>query len=137
MKRWFFRAFKASIVIGMIGFLSNAWDNLQRYDAGLRDNARNEIGYQCAARLSDEALATAANPFGNVDVSKLGCAVEPFFVSMDEVSEMRAGELDFPSYYEPFVLADSVGAWIAFFVSSMLMMTTVICSAIILRWVWK
>lgn len=136
LKRWLYRGVKVSIVFGGIGFLANAWTNFDRYQESSKASVRNEMGYRCAANLSDTALTQGLNIYGNIDISKLGCAASTFIVSMPEVRDMRAGKMDFSPPYKPFYLRDSLAAALLSSVLSLLAMTGLIVLFGIGRWVW-
>ncbi|MGV1946792.1 MULTISPECIES: hypothetical protein [unclassified Agrobacterium] len=136
VKRWLYRAFKASIVVGCVGFVANAWINLDRYQGSLKESATSELGYRCAATLSDDTLSKGMNIYGNIDISKLGCTASTFIVSMPEVRDVRAGKIDFSPYYKPFYWQESFAAALFAFILSIIVLTGAIVSVAIVRWIW-
>lgn len=137
MKRWFIRAAKSSLVFGAIGFAASAWDDFTTYQKALAASAKSEIGYRCAAVLSDDTLSRGINTFGTIDIKDLGCTSDSFIVSMAEVRDVRAGKMDFSPYAKPFYWEKSISVTVGSMILSMFLMTYAILAVAILRWVWN
>jgi hypothetical protein len=90
--------FRLSIVAA---FLAAGWglvEGVNRYDKEWNEifqrHMRSERGYACAARQDDGDLLALQTVFQTIDVSKLGCATEPFYVKMTEINKVRSQGLE-------------------------------------------
>jgi hypothetical protein len=101
-KLWFLRAVRFAILAVIVGGFWQAWEDLQSYREDVQRTVQSEIGYQCAARLDDSMLTSRINDYGNIEVGTIGCASGPFFVSMAEVRDVRAGKMSFETSLSPY-----------------------------------
>lgn len=93
-------------------------------------------GYECAARLSDQALVANLNELGTIDVRPLQCSKRDFFVSMEEIKEVRRGSMDFSFGYPSFYAEATGVAGLLGFVLSALVVGLALCIVAVFRWVW-
>lgn len=135
-KRWFTRSVKLALVVGFLGLGYDAWTRFSRYEENRATMLKSEIGYRCAAALSDDTLSNGLKNGYTIDISSLGCTSTPFFVSMQEVWDMRAGKLTFEPYGTPFEWQSSILAAAAWAILSMMVTTSFIAAVAIARWVW-
>jgi hypothetical protein len=89
--------FRLSLVVAVGAVAYSAYSTFDVYKEALRKNAETTVSLQlpleCAARLLKEQLKAAENDFGLVDLTKLGCAQEPFLAKYEELNAAREGKL--------------------------------------------
>jgi hypothetical protein len=75
----------------------SAYSTWNTYLEALRKNSETRVSLQlpleCGARLPNEQLKAAENDFGLVNLTKLGCAREPFLAKWEELNDARQGKL--------------------------------------------
>lgn len=136
-KRWFVRSAKLALVVGVAGAGYDAWTRFSEYGESRASAMRSELGYRCAASLSDDTLSKGNTNGYTIDISNLGCASRPFFVSMQEVRDVRAGKMTFEPYGTPFDWRLSTIAGIAFALMAIMATSTCILLVATVLWVWR
>jgi hypothetical protein len=83
------------VAVAAVGY--SAYGTWNKYIEALQKNAETRVSLQlpleCGARLPNEQLKAAENDFGLVDLTKLGCAREPFLAKWEELNDARQGKL--------------------------------------------
>ncbi|MBB6465583.1 hypothetical protein HNQ96_001441 [Aminobacter lissarensis] len=135
-RNWLFRGLRLAVLVGITAAGWHAWTVFSHHIDGNREMGLMQIGYECAARQSDEFLSTRQNEMGNINIRNFCSTGRDFWVSMQEVADVRAGtmslETERPAYDLPNTLV--VGAlW-----GLATLLATLACLAAIrlTRWVW-
>ena len=85
--------FRLSVVVALV---TTAYHGYGRYSASIENQNNNRslvTTLECGARLPDETLRTALIELGMIDLSKVGCASQPFRASFDEIAKARDDRL--------------------------------------------
>lgn len=135
-RRWFFRGLRLSVMVALLFAGIDAYGSHQLYQAELSNKFESEMGYKCAARIDDAALLQAANEYGNINIKQFSCTGHDFYVSMQEVADVRSGKLPFTVYSKPFYADRTAAAGVAGFVVSTLVVSLLLGSIAAARWIW-
>lgn len=133
---WFRRGLRVALVIGVIAAGWHSWTVLDRYLDDQNALAKSELTYRCAARLSEDVLASRMNEFGNINVRDVCFTDRDFYVAKYELEAVRAGTMKFETAWKP---VDWQGALIvgAIWAMSAVLLTLGLLGAIFVgRWVW-
>lgn len=135
-RKWFLRGLRLALVAGLMGAGWHSWDVLDRYSADAATQSSMKLAYECAARQSDEQLASRQNPVGNINVRDLCLTGRDFYVSWPEMQAMRAGTMKFETTLRPFDWQGSAIIGIAWTLIMALMSLGVLFAITVARWVW-
>lgn len=136
-RRWVFRGARLSLLVGSLSGGVQAWDNFSSYQADLKRVLASQIGYECAARLSDSLLVENQNDFGNINIKTFGCADDDFYVSLKEVQDVRTGVLKFATVLKPFDLSSVLIAFVSGALATLLLSVVAVALAKAIMWVWR
>ncbi|WP_313199991.1 hypothetical protein [Rhizobium sp.] len=134
--RWFMRGVRLSVLAALLAGGGQAWKDFQAYDADLTRTMRSERGYSCAAGLPDETLKERQNEFGTINVRSLGCSSDDFYVSLDEVDDVRKGRMEFTPYLSPINPTNVVMASLFALFAVVFLSGLAITAVKALVWVW-
>ncbi|MDH2092572.1 hypothetical protein N5K21_28060 [Rhizobium pusense] len=136
-RRWLLRSVKLALVVGIAGAGYDAWFRFSRYQESRASMMRTELGYRCAARLSDSTLLKGSANGYAIDISRLGCSSEPFFVLMQEVRDTRDGKMSFEPHGPAFDWRSSTVAFFAFALMSLIGTSACIMTVATAMWIWR
>src|SRR5687767_1200665 len=85
--------FRLSLVAALLAGAYGAYERFAAFSRAFDDSAKLVMTLECGARVSEETLRPLADASGVVDLSKVGCAREPFRASFDELRQARDGVL--------------------------------------------
>lgn len=136
-RKWMKRSLKLAVTVGLVSAGYDAWKQFEAHKQSQSSATRSMLGYECAAKLDDAALSKRRNEFGNVDVSELGCSDKPFFVSMQEVMDMRAGKLIFDADSPVFDFTRLVMVFLEFGIASLTAIAAVYLIIATCQWIWN
>lgn len=135
-KRWFWRGFRASLIIGLLASMWAAWKGFETYISDVNQVTKREIGYNCAARQSDNDLLPLVNEFGTINVKVFGCSDRDFFVSMHEVKDVQSRKMKFETSYSPFYPIDIFAKGVFGFLISIFFTSLTLITVATVRWAW-
>lgn len=135
-RRWGLRGVRLSLLVGLLCSVFQVWNDFSLYRADVDRVVKSELGYECAARLTDDVLKHNQNEFGNINVRKFGCADNDFYVSLKEIQDVRSGTMKFAPYTSPFNPGEVVIAAVTGVVVTLLFAGGAIGLLKVMRWVW-
>lgn len=130
------RGVRLSVLAALLAGGSQAWRDFKAYDADLTRTMRSERGYTCAAGLPDQALRERQNELGTINVRSFGCSSDDFYVSLDEVDDVRKGKMEFAPYLSPIYPTNVVMASLFALFAVVFLSGLVITAVKALVWVW-
>lgn len=133
---WFARGLRLSLVVGVLSAAWYSWTVFSQYAADRDEWLKMRFVHECAARVSDGDLKKHMNSFGNINVKGVFCADRDFWVSPQEIMEVRNGTAEFKTAYQPL---DGVGAaWAAVIGIVGTILATVAALSVVkmVQWVW-
>lgn len=133
---WLRRGIRLSLLVGFVGAAWHARTVWDRYRDDVDRSIKSEVTYRCAAGLSDDQLRPHMNEFGNINVKTLCITVDDFFVSLDELEQVRDGTLKFEPYWQPFDWPGTVIVGLLWSLATILATIAVLGVAGMARWVW-
>lgn len=136
-RRWVLRGARLSLLVGSLSGGVQAWGDFSSYQAELKRVVTSQIGYECAARLSDSLLMENQNDFGNINIRRFGCADDDFYVSLKEVQDVRTGEMKFTTVSKPFDLISVLIAFVSGALATLLLSAAAVALAKAVIWVWR
>ncbi len=126
--------FRISIVAALLTAAITAYQQWIQYTDTQYRRSQLQVGYECGAKKLEEIEASHTG-YGNIDISKYGCASRPFWASLDELRSVRRGERifdDFPVRFSSDVVINQAIA--AFIVVNLLGMLFLAVRATV-RWI--
>jgi hypothetical protein len=133
---WFRRGLRLSLIVGIVSAAWHSWAVFSHYAADRDKGLEMRFVYGCAARVSDDDLNKHVNSFGNVNAKDIFCNDRDFWISPEEIAEVRNGTAEFETSYPAF---DGVGAaWAALIGVVGTILATLVAFSILkmVRWVW-
>jgi hypothetical protein len=132
---WLRRGLRLSLVVGIVAAAWHAWSVFKRYDDDRAEQFRSRLTYECAARQSEDELNRRMNGVGNINVNGL-CADRDFFVSPQELAEVRNGTMEYVTMWQPFDWPGTITVGILWAVGTILATVAALSSVGMARWVW-
>ena len=83
--------FRLSVAVAALAAAYGFYERLAAFAEARNQSLNDVFTLECGARLSEETLKSAANPYGLIDLRKAGCASKPFLASSDELLQARNG----------------------------------------------
>ena len=135
-RKWLLRGARLGLLVGLLAGGKQAWDDFSIYQEDLRRNVNTQLTYECAAHFADDILRQNRNEFGNVNVRKLGCTADDFYVSLKEIADVRSGAMKFAPYWKPFYPLSVLIASILGVLATLLLTTVAVVLLKGLQWAW-
>lgn len=135
-RTWFLRGLRLAVLVGVAAAGWHAWGVYSRYLDDLTRTAEMQLGYECAARESDEFLRARTNEFGNINIKDICFTGRDFWVSPREISDVRSGSMKFEPSFRPFDLPNSLVVGTLWGLATVLATLACLGTIRLTRWVW-
>ena len=137
MRIWLKRGLKLSLVVAATAAAYDAWLSNAYWSETQVRKVRLDILYNCMVRHYDAGTLPTPSVFGTYSAQDAGCSSEPSWVSLQELTQMKAGTLFLDWSPDRFYPERHFATGLVYGLMTILSIVVILGILRTLSWIWR